>query len=293
MSSYRNTLVASAHDATILIEACRIGLIPPASREVDMAEKSSLITSGSAFVFEDEDNDKIHRWVDGRKWSKSRIHGPFLVYEEKKSNTVSSFRDPNDPSRPERMIKKAVSVRLENGQRFHLICYHLEGDVPFLISPSADPFFKNLHIEIDLYPPMTRQGIYGKEKHKFNCEEVKNLGSIPPVSERQTAEVSDSFTPNSHGANSLVFEPPSSLNAIEEQGVWQSRVDALFTQTSNTPTVSGVEHSPRYPVKSAYPPRKPVFLSYDRWRPSFRGDQIDELNRLSCRYLVHYQRNKR
>jgi hypothetical protein len=294
MTSYQNTFVATARDATLLIEACRVGHIPPARRDVDMAEKSALITSGAVFVFEDIDSDKIHRWVDGRKWSKSRIYGPFLVYEEKRPSHSTFPRDPTGHhSRPkERMTKKAVSVKLENGKRFHLICYHKECDIPYLITPSADPFFAELHVQQDLYPPMTRQGIYGKDKRKSHHVERISLDSTytgnPPSELRP--EISASYTPNSSGANALLFQ---ATQPKEQDSLWQSRVDALFSQPSIRPPPSAISTGVEIIPSLQWDSRPSCFLSgprftvYDRWKPLFTDDHRRELNRAGCRYLVH------
>lgn len=50
-----------------------------------------MITSGSVFVF-DEEESGIKRWTDGFFWSPSRILGNFLLYRETDKNSRVSGR---------------------------------------------------------------------------------------------------------------------------------------------------------------------------------------------------------
>jgi hypothetical protein len=69
-------------DGLRLIEACMEGsIIRHVSRRPREDERSSLINSGSVFIYE-ENASGIKRWTDGCTWSPSRILGNFLIYRQ-------------------------------------------------------------------------------------------------------------------------------------------------------------------------------------------------------------------
>ena len=68
----------NTHDALILFEAAKRGIIPRVTRRLTDREKASMIKSGAVFVF-DEHESNIKRWTDGMSWSPSRIYGNYLV----------------------------------------------------------------------------------------------------------------------------------------------------------------------------------------------------------------------
>jgi hypothetical protein len=68
----------NTHDALILFEAAKRGIIPRVTRRLTDREKAAMIKSGAVFVF-DEHESNIKRWTDGMSWSPSRIYGNYLV----------------------------------------------------------------------------------------------------------------------------------------------------------------------------------------------------------------------
>lgn len=73
MLSFRST----THDALLIFEAVRRGIMPKITRRLREDERK-LIRSGTVFVF-DERESGIKRWTDGLLWSPSRILWNFLV----------------------------------------------------------------------------------------------------------------------------------------------------------------------------------------------------------------------
>ncbi|KAJ9121484.1 hypothetical protein QFC22_002100 [Naganishia vaughanmartiniae] len=71
----------NTHDALILFEAAKRGIIPRVTRRLTDREKVAMIKSGAVFVF-DEHESNIKRWTDGMSWSPSRIYGNYLTYRE-------------------------------------------------------------------------------------------------------------------------------------------------------------------------------------------------------------------
>lgn len=68
-------------DGLVLFEACLSGKLHHVPRRPHDRERSSLIKSGSIFIYE-ENASGIKRWTDGVAWSPSRILGNFLIYRE-------------------------------------------------------------------------------------------------------------------------------------------------------------------------------------------------------------------
>ncbi|KAG8984332.1 hypothetical protein FRB94_006134 [Tulasnella sp. JGI-2019a] len=75
-----NGFLETTEDALLILEAAKRRLIPRVTRRLAESERR-LITSGSVFVFEEEESG-IKRWTDGFLWSPSRILGNFLLYRE-------------------------------------------------------------------------------------------------------------------------------------------------------------------------------------------------------------------
>ena len=73
--------VHNSMDGLILFEACLSGKLHHVPRRPHDRERSTLIKSGSIFIYE-ENASGIKRWTDGVAWSPSRILGNFLIYRE-------------------------------------------------------------------------------------------------------------------------------------------------------------------------------------------------------------------
>ncbi|EJD49490.1 hypothetical protein AURDEDRAFT_59528 [Auricularia subglabra TFB-10046 SS5] len=79
--------VRNAHDAHVVFEAVRLGILPMIRRRLAPSERD-LLKSGEVFVWEEaEQKGSLERWTDGRRWSQSRMREPFLFYEEKVQTT--------------------------------------------------------------------------------------------------------------------------------------------------------------------------------------------------------------
>lgn len=92
-----NGHVATTQDALILFEGCLQGHLSHVPRRPHDRERSTLIRSGSVFIYE-ENASGIKRWTDGVTWSPSRILGNFLVYRE--------LDKPFPPGEKKRAMKK-------------------------------------------------------------------------------------------------------------------------------------------------------------------------------------------
>ncbi|PWN87864.1 hypothetical protein FA10DRAFT_179012 [Acaromyces ingoldii] len=72
--------ISSTHDALLVFECVRRGVMPKIKRRLRDDERK-LIRSGQVFVF-DERESGIKRWTDGLLWSPSRILMNFLIYRQ-------------------------------------------------------------------------------------------------------------------------------------------------------------------------------------------------------------------
>lgn len=95
-----NGFVQNSMDGLILFEACLSGKLHHVPRRPHDRERSSLIKSGSIFIYE-ENASGIKRWTDGVAWSPSRILGNFLIYRE--------LEKPFPPGEKKRAMKRKRS----------------------------------------------------------------------------------------------------------------------------------------------------------------------------------------
>ena len=78
--TYRG-FIRTSRDACLLLEAVFMGRIQHIPRRPHERERSSIVTSGNIFIYE-ESASGVKRWTDGVNWSPSRILGNFLIYRE-------------------------------------------------------------------------------------------------------------------------------------------------------------------------------------------------------------------
>eukprot|EP00834_Sanchytrium_tribonematis_P000382 NODE_7_length_67686_cov_1.621421.p28 type:complete len:256 gc:universal NODE_7_length_67686_cov_1.621421:24057-23290(-) len=119
MTSYSG-YIDTLQDGILLIESARMGQIQKVNHRLAQQEHG-LVQSGSIFVW-NEAEVNIRRWTDGRNWSNSRLKGRFLIYKETKAEHP--------------MRKKTLCARTISGEKFHIICYYYESDIPILKRPS-------------------------------------------------------------------------------------------------------------------------------------------------------------
>lgn len=108
--------VYTLYDAMLLVEACRLNILPTIDRRLTTFERLKLIKPNSIFIW-NETKSGMKRWTDGKLWSASKvIFGNFLQYREINKSTKT----------PEinGLIKQSFSLNTKDGQRFHLISYY-------------------------------------------------------------------------------------------------------------------------------------------------------------------------
>ncbi|KAI5964230.1 PTH2 [Candida pseudojiufengensis] len=156
--------IYSILDALLLIEACRLKMLPIINRRLTILERSKFIKPNTIFIW-NETSCGMKRWTDGKIWSASKVYnGNFLQYKE--LNKFTKKEETNG------LIKQSYSLTTKTNQRFHLISYfknnyhedflnnvnNNSGSMDFsenlnLVNiPSHDPKLKGLKLSNDIYP---------------------------------------------------------------------------------------------------------------------------------------------
>lgn len=108
--------VYTLYDALLLLEACRLNILPTIDRRLTTFERLRFIKPNCIFIW-NETKSGMKRWTDGKLWSASKvIFGNFLQYRE--INKVTKKPEFNG------LIKQSFSLNTKDGQRFHLISYY-------------------------------------------------------------------------------------------------------------------------------------------------------------------------
>jgi hypothetical protein len=253
MASYLG-YIKNAHDALMLFEACRIGVLRSSGRRLSETEREEFITSGAIFVW-DESNSQIKRWTDGRKWSPSRIHGPFLIYREKptpgeKLHVAVGRRY---------MIKKTISATLPNNQKLHLISYYFEEDICRLMCPSADARLIDLPIDTSLYPELSKD-VRLNYRNSFNSRSDSIDGarsleaSITFTSAGDSPSTALHFSSSVQGGSNMDFHANMNLLAAVSNSV---RSEAVTPLEDISPSIDPLSDS----TADFHGPFKPVTIS--------------------------------
>ena len=148
MTTYHGR-IRTAADAIILLEACRLGLLPQVRRRLSEKDRHS-VKSGAVFAW-DERESGIRRWTDGKLWSASRVSGPFLIYREMEGKRGDRRFGPREIRRrkspesgwgsddgmdkddkeeneyrkkPDGLMKQSFSIQTSTGKHLHLVSYY-------------------------------------------------------------------------------------------------------------------------------------------------------------------------
>ncbi|KAF9059531.1 Gti1/Pac2 family-domain-containing protein [Rhodocollybia butyracea] len=193
--------VRDERDAQTLFEAVRQGLLQQVTRRLDETERSTLIHSGSIFIWVESGNEaSLKRWTDGRVWGQSRIRGPFLFYDEKhpseghspeQNQRYSKFRFVDGPTRSipassallhqdrsgshTGLIKQAYSTWVvlppdSHPRKWHLTAYFTYSDLPSIPTIDEDEMLSKISVPCGIY-------IGGKQ---FKADEVA-VSHLPDV----------------------------------------------------------------------------------------------------------------
>ena len=212
-------------DGLLLIEAARTGQIPKVSHRLTQ-EEHDLIQSGTIFIWSEHDVN-IKRWTDGRNWSNSRLKGRFLIYKETKSEVP--------------MRKKTLCARTISGEKFHVICYYNERDIPNLTKPRQT--LNGLQIPPEFYfvggensPLLLFDPLSAEAVTIPSNIDVPFIDSIKTASKSKVSSSPNSDSAIQHSVNYATSDPPS-IRSL-------SPPIPLFSKWSKLPPLSSISGSP-------------------------------------------------
>ncbi|KAG8905220.1 hypothetical protein FRB99_000439 [Tulasnella sp. 403] len=155
-ATHSNLRLRDAHDAHVLFQAVRQGILPLIRKRLTGPEQQAL-HAGQVFVWADREGS-LERWTDGHNWSPSRVRGPFLMYDEMPEDTEAFLRRKQQkngerrvkqprkkrlPPLPGGLSKQTYSATLiQNGidiQKWHLTAYFKDDGSNDLLIIDDDP----------------------------------------------------------------------------------------------------------------------------------------------------------
>ncbi|KAL7750592.1 Gluconate transport-inducing protein [Sorochytrium milnesiophthora] len=287
MATYKGKVV-TAHDALLLIEACRQGILNPVRKRLSDADRNR-IAPGHIYVF-DEKESGIKRWSDGRLWSSSRMRGCFLVYVELRNETEAGGFNPKriSTSHGGLLRKKAMSVSTTAGERIRLVSYYVEENDDTLRSPSDDPKLNTLSIPEGYYlstldtsvsqgsslSSATGATAAAAAAHHSAAQAISMLAHRGgPSSVDNTSDQDSSieyYQPNSASANSSFTDQSSndllrklSLTSVQPRRSLDGHLPRNSASASPSPSVA--------PSHSSLPPASPSLYLQGRYQPEYEA----------------------
>ncbi|TPX56797.1 hypothetical protein CcCBS67573_g09314 [Chytriomyces confervae] len=137
-------------DALLIVEGCIRGILTSTDKTPIDLEEEIPIRSGSIVVFEESSK----RWRDGRRWSPSRVHGPFLLYREVEPTSTGPEPRKSKPTHildtripgleptyscktlkqntrlvEEGLTKRTITLKGSDARRYRVISYYARQDV--------------------------------------------------------------------------------------------------------------------------------------------------------------------
>ncbi|KAJ7220806.1 Gti1/Pac2 family-domain-containing protein [Mycena pura] len=166
-------------DACRVVQAVRLNVLPLVKRRLTSHERAQL-KSGNVFVWVESEIDGLVRWTEGRQWSKSRMRGDCLIYEEKIETTENEKRVkaarramraynlpesvPPPLNRKDRPTKAdgltkhtyTVTAKLPEGstsgtRKWHLVAYFSSSESHLLPVVEDYEYLKNIQIPVGFF----------------------------------------------------------------------------------------------------------------------------------------------
>ncbi|KAJ7230057.1 Gti1/Pac2 family-domain-containing protein [Mycena pura] len=166
-------------DAYLVVQAVRLNILPLVKRRLTSDERAQL-KSGNVFVWVESELEGLVRWTEGRQWSKSKMRGDCLIYEEKIETTENEIRAkaarramraynlpesvPPPPNRKDRPTKAdgltkhtyTVTANLPEGsssgtRKWHLVAYFSNAESHLLPVVEDYECLKNIQIPVGLF----------------------------------------------------------------------------------------------------------------------------------------------
>ncbi|CAE6492387.1 unnamed protein product [Rhizoctonia solani] len=283
-ATHPNLHIRTAHDAHVVFEAVRRGLLPMITHRLSAADRD-LLRSGEVFCWEEADyKGGLERWTDGRKWSQSRMREPFLFYtenvmmtpEEKEAKAARRARKPSDPrernkapqpfrrqdrpAKPDGLTKQTYSAWVTlpgtaTARKWHLTAYFTGNDYHGLPTVEQDPLLSQIAVPPNVY--VTGKGLTRKSDRRPPSQELDSESRLSPDLDQRSSVSSDC------GVSPLTPSPISSFTQYRNGGSYWSKgsdptaspwsASSTLSLASNTPPLPSPLHQPLSTIASPYP----------------------------------------
>ncbi|EOB13463.1 cAMP-independent regulatory protein pac2 [Nosema bombycis CQ1] len=196
--------VGCAHtemECNSIIELAVMGKIRRIRRRMNENERR-CIAAGDFFVYSEEES-KIRRWTDSRKWSPSRVQGSFMIYYE--------LRDINP------LVKKTYSA-IFKGFKYHIVFYSLMSEERTRVcckkyqnKVSQNNMFKKMNLlrdNGDLFKKCTKKDNFKQcDLIKNNLDSYQKLNLSPTENQNPSFLISQKscFTKEDHFYHEKIF----------------------------------------------------------------------------------------
>ncbi|TFK66397.1 hypothetical protein BDN72DRAFT_823457 [Pluteus cervinus] len=280
--------IRDAHDAHVILEAVRLGMVPLIKRRLLASEREEL-RSGHVYVWEEaQDEGGLLRWTDGRRWSQSRMRGDYLFYEEKVETTQEekdakaarrarrasdptavmppTTRRKDRPSKPNGLTKQTYSVAVHlpgtnESRKWHVVAYFRGNDYVHLPVIESYEYLRNIRVTPGIFlsskvlsSRVDRFSYYSDESELYDD---RGHSPMSPIYRHQAATPGSPHSSASSSSSSLQLahlpspRPPMPLSLnLDKQRILLPPIDTLNNLTSVTYHRRGSLASPSSP----YPP---------------------------------------
>ncbi|KAG9101890.1 hypothetical protein FRC06_002504 [Ceratobasidium sp. 370] len=263
-ATHPNLHIRTAHDAHLVFEAVRRGLMPMITHRLSAADRD-LLRSGEVFCWEEADyKGGLERWTDGRKWSQSRMREPFLFYtenvmmtpEEKEAKAARRARKPSDlrertkpstfrrqdrPAKPDGLTKQTYSAWVTlpgttTPRKWHLTAYFTSNDYHGLPTVEHDQILSQLTVPPNVY-------VTGKGLTRKSDRDRRPSPAVAEYDEDQRSSHSSDC-----GVSPLTPSPVSSFSQHRTPApAWSKGGDPSASPWSASSTISLTPSTPPLP----------------------------------------------
>ncbi|CAE6430877.1 unnamed protein product [Rhizoctonia solani] len=167
-ATHERLRIRNAHDAQIVFEAVRLGVLPMVKQRLSIVD-CNLLQPGQVYCWEQENGEAgIERWTDCRRWGASRARENFLFYIESQtapehdegSLNLDNYRIPHEQrlpwdfrqdSRSSGFTKQVKHNTKDSPCRWNLTAYFSGEDYLNLPTVDDDPIFSRLSVPQGMY----------------------------------------------------------------------------------------------------------------------------------------------
>ncbi|ELU38562.1 gti1/Pac2 family domain-containing protein [Rhizoctonia solani AG-1 IA] len=298
-ATHPNLHIRTAHDAHVVFEAVRRGLLPMITHRLSAADRD-LLRSGEVFCWEEADyKGGLERWTDG---SQSRMREPFLFYtenvmmtpEEKEAKAARRARKPSDsrerskapqpfrrqdrPAKPDGLTKQTYSAWVTlpgttTARKWHLTAYFTGNDYHGLPTVDQDPLLSQIIVPLNVY--VTGKGLTRKSDRRPPSQDLDSESRLSPDLDQRSSVSSDC------GVSPLTPSPISSFTQYRNSGSYLGKgSDPTTSPWSASSTLSLVSSTPPLPSPLHQPQSTPYAGYFSQGVPAHAPQSYPTGNRV-------------